>query len=139
MGEGRILDVERSPIGAHDTSVSLYRKLLPVTAVLAQRVFNEYFASGLPLGEEQQGECSYHFRQLPFDGIIQPDWNDCQVERFIRAMHFPPFKGAEALVEGKRVEVASVEAYKALLRDAAQKTDTNVCTNGSATKRQKTA
>ena len=40
---------------------------------------------------------SYHdisTRSLPFGGLIQPEWSDVQIDRFIRAMHFPPFEAA---------------------------------------------
>ncbi|CAE7817094.1 wbkC [Symbiodinium sp. CCMP2592] len=81
--------------------------------------FVRYFSSeGLPAGEEQKGESSYHYRKLPFDGLVQPDWSDQQVARFIRAMEFPPFDGAAVLVDGKRVLVDSVEAYRSLMRGA---------------------
>ena len=37
---------------------------------------------------------------------------DWEVERFIRAMHFPPFEGATLLVNGERREVESLEAQR---------------------------
>lgn len=116
---GHILHQERTDIGPEDTSFSLYRKLLPVTASCARRVFAMHFEGGLPLGQDQTGPASYHFRKLPFDGLIQPEWSDEQVGRFIRAMVFPPFKGAAVLVGEERVEVDSLEAYNSLRRGAA--------------------
>mmetsp|Transcript_41928 Transcript_41928/g.97651 ORF Transcript_41928/g.97651 Transcript_41928/m.97651 type:complete len:276 (-) Transcript_41928:143-970(-) len=115
---GLILHQELAALEPVDTAVSVYRKLLPVTARCARQVFLQYFSSGLPAGTEQKGESSYHFRKLPFDGLVQPEWNDSQVERFIRAMHFPPFDGAAVMVDGKRVLVDSLEAYHGLKRDA---------------------
>jgi len=116
---GRILHQERLAIEPVDTSVSLYRRLLPVTADCARSVFSLYFGAGLPEGCEQQGPASYHFRKLPFGGIIQPEWPDEQVERFIRAMHFPPFDGAAALIGGERVLVDSLVEYQQLRQSAA--------------------
>ncbi|CAE8642748.1 unnamed protein product [Polarella glacialis] len=107
---GRILHQERIPVAADDTSISVYRKLLPVTGACARSVLALYFGRGLPDGEEQPEGGSYHFRKLPFDGLIQPEWSDSQVERFIRAMHFPPFKGASILIGGQQVAVDSLEA-----------------------------
>lgn len=34
-----------------------------------------------------------------------------QVERFIRAMYFPPFDGAAMLVNGRQMPVESVEVW----------------------------
>mmetsp|Transcript_15228 Transcript_15228/g.53490 ORF Transcript_15228/g.53490 Transcript_15228/m.53490 type:complete len:297 (-) Transcript_15228:197-1087(-) len=146
--EGRILHQERLPVSPEDTSFfvtksrhqpklscdtcsmllvtlrfTIYKKILPVTAACARRVLEIYFASGLPEGEEQTGEGSYHFRRLPFDGVIQAEWTHEQVERFIRAMHFPPFDGAGVCFEGKdggqRVLVESLDHYLRLKREAA--------------------
>mmetsp|Transcript_71721 Transcript_71721/g.232170 ORF Transcript_71721/g.232170 Transcript_71721/m.232170 type:complete len:229 (+) Transcript_71721:93-779(+) len=119
----RILHQERLPVSPEDTSFTIYKKILPVTAACARRVLEIYFASGLPEGEEQTGEGSYHFRRLPFDGVIQAEWTHEQVERFIRAMHFPPFDGAGVCFEGKdggqRVLVESLDHYLRLKREAA--------------------
>merc|ERR1712110_1316313 len=123
--EGLILYQERIAISSDDTSYSVYRKLLPVTASCARSVFADYFGTGLPRGEEQHGVASYHFRKLPFDGLIQPDWTDDQVERFIRAMHFPPFEGAAILVGGKRLGVDSLEVYKTLRNEAISGAETD--------------
>mmetsp|Transcript_38824 Transcript_38824/g.111492 ORF Transcript_38824/g.111492 Transcript_38824/m.111492 type:complete len:247 (-) Transcript_38824:55-795(-) len=121
--EGRILHQERLPVSPEDTSFTIYKKILPVTAACARRILEIYFASGLPEGEEQTGEGSYHFRRLPFDGVIQAEWTHEQVERFIRAMHFPPFDGAGVCFEGKdggqRVLVESLDHYLRLKREAA--------------------
>eukprot|EP00931_Biecheleriopsis_adriatica_P053600 TRINITY_DN31406_c0_g1_i1.p1 TRINITY_DN31406_c0_g1~~TRINITY_DN31406_c0_g1_i1.p1 ORF type:complete len:326 (+),score=64.62 TRINITY_DN31406_c0_g1_i1:58-978(+) len=116
---GLLLHQERLTVAPDDTSFSVYRKLLPVTGSCAKKVFSLYFGpTGLPAGEEQTGESSYHFRKLPFDGLIQPEWSDTQVERFIRAMHFPPFDGAAVLIGGERVLVDSLEAYLCLKQGA---------------------
>lgn len=117
---GRILHQEHLAIEPSDTSFSLYRRLLPVTASCARQVFGLCFGDGLPAGREQEGPASYHYRKLPFGGLVQPDWHDDQVERFIRAMHFPPFDGAAVLIGGKRVLVDSLEDYQRLRQGAAE-------------------
>ncbi|CAE7466953.1 arnA [Symbiodinium natans] len=112
---GLVLHREHIAVEAVDTAFTVYRKLLPVTARCARQVFRWYFSSeGLPAGEEQKGESSYHYRKLPFDGLIQQEWSDQQVERFIRAMNFPPFDGAAILVDDKRVLVDSLEVQSIL-------------------------
>lgn len=114
--EGRILHQERQAISSDDTSVSIYKKLLPVTAQCVQHILRLYFGTGLPVGEEQSGQSSYHFRGLPFDGLIQSEWSDDQVDRFIRAMHFPPFDGAAVILAGEKSFVDSVDALRELRR-----------------------
>eukprot|EP00933_Yihiella_yeosuensis_P083036 TRINITY_DN97116_c0_g1_i1.p1 TRINITY_DN97116_c0_g1~~TRINITY_DN97116_c0_g1_i1.p1 ORF type:complete len:304 (+),score=54.33 TRINITY_DN97116_c0_g1_i1:131-1042(+) len=117
---GLLLHQERIAVASDDTSISIYRKLLPVTAACARQVFSLYFRpSGMPDGDEQKGEGSYNFRALPFDGLIQPEWDDRQVERFIRAMHYPPFDGAAMLIGDKRILVDNLEAYHCLKQGTA--------------------
>lgn len=116
---GLIVQQERLPLEPSDTSFSVYQKLLPVTALCARAVLARYFSTGLPPGEEQKGESSYHYRKLPFEGLIQPEWSETQVERFIRAMYFPPFDGAAMLVNGRQMPVESLEVYRCLQRSAA--------------------
>lgn len=124
---GRILHQEHLAVMPDDTAASIYARILPVTAVCARHILELYFGAGLPVGEEQQGPASYHYRRLPFAGVIQPDWSDVQIERFIRAMHFPPFEGAVVLVGGEggeRIEVKSLEDYQRIrLRLAASAQD----------------
>mmetsp|Transcript_55139 Transcript_55139/g.139252 ORF Transcript_55139/g.139252 Transcript_55139/m.139252 type:complete len:292 (-) Transcript_55139:23-898(-) len=111
---GRVLHQERLVVSPDDTSFSIYRKILPVTSACARHILGLYLSSGLPEGEEQTGPASYHYRRLPFDGLILPEWSDDRVERFIRAMHFPPFEGAAACFGGERVLVESLDHYRRL-------------------------
>mmetsp|Transcript_22244 Transcript_22244/g.50776 ORF Transcript_22244/g.50776 Transcript_22244/m.50776 type:complete len:290 (-) Transcript_22244:46-915(-) len=112
---GPIICQERFKIAADETSFSLYKKALPVTAAVARAALTLIFGTGLPAGQPQQGEASYHRRCLPFGGVVQPEWSNDQVERFIRAMVFPPFKGAVMDVDGKQVEVLSLAHYRELV------------------------
>eukprot|EP00747_Dinoflagellata_sp_TGD_P168323 gnl/TRDRNA2_/TRDRNA2_194463_c0_seq1.p1 gnl/TRDRNA2_/TRDRNA2_194463_c0~~gnl/TRDRNA2_/TRDRNA2_194463_c0_seq1.p1 ORF type:complete len:323 (-),score=40.31 gnl/TRDRNA2_/TRDRNA2_194463_c0_seq1:80-985(-) len=116
---GCIIHQERYRITADDTSASLYRNMLPVTRSCARHVLSRYFngdehGSGrgcIPEGTAQEGEPSYHYRKLPYGGVIQLEWSDAQVARFIRAMEFPPYEGAVVLVGYRRVPVNSLEDY----------------------------
>jgi len=129
--EGRLLHQERQAITSDDTSVSIYKKLLPVTALCASNVLRLYFGPGLPLGDDQNGDSSYHFRKLPFDGLIQPEWSDDQVQRFIRAMHFPPFDGAAVFLNDERFLVESVTHLHTLRRRAELSAELPPCKKAS--------
>ncbi|CAD7957107.1 unnamed protein product [Amoebophrya sp. A120] len=105
---GKILSVEKLLLTHQETSKSLYDALLPVTQACFLNVLRMFFESktasaaaekadvsySLPEGADQVGEPSYHRRKLPHSGVIQPDWAEEKVERFIRAMTFPPHEGA---------------------------------------------
>ncbi|CAD7932460.1 unnamed protein product [Amoebophrya sp. A25] len=67
----------------------------------------------LPKGSAQEGEPSYHSRKLPHGGVIQPGWEQAKVERFIRAMRFPPHEGAIYFAkDGSRVVCDALEDWR---------------------------
>lgn len=121
--EGRIVHQERIPLDGTETSHTIYRKLLPVTADCVANVLKLVAKGAVPEGQEQRpGEGSYHFRKLPFGGVVQPEWDDVTSERFIRAMLFPGFRGAEVEIGGKMVEVRSLAELRAVRARSAEET-----------------
>lgn len=89
---GNILRHARIVIWDTDTAYSLYHRVL-LSGIYQLVDVLELIDRGDP-GVEQYGERRYYSRSLPHHGYIQPGWTDEQVERFIRAMYFPPFTGA---------------------------------------------
>lgn len=116
--EGRLIHAARMPLDGTETSVSIYKALLPVTETCMRQVLELIKAGALPEGEAQEpGSGSYHFRNLPFKGIVQPEWPEERAERFIRAMHFPPFEGACIMVRGEKRPCETLQAYREAMRD----------------------
>lgn len=108
---GNILREGGVPILDADTAYSLYHRVL-LSGIYHLSQVLELIEGGKP-GVEQHGERRYYNRSLPFDGYIQPGWTDEQVERFIRAMVFPPFTGALWRdPQGVDHEILSMEQYK---------------------------
>lgn len=107
---GRVLVQAAVQIDLDETQLSLYEKCMAVGARYWPAAF-ELVQAGFPgvpqLGRRQ----SYHRRGCPYGGEIQPGWSLDQVERFIRAMHYPPLPGAR--FRGR--PVGSVKEYRALL------------------------
>jgi len=101
-------------IKSNDTAYSLYHRLI----MEGMEGFGEAFRLVVKeryLGEPQVGESSYYLRELPFGGYIDPRWPRDQIHRFIRAMYFPPFKGALVrLIDGEEREILHLEEYDAL-------------------------
>lgn len=89
---GKILIQEKVKIEDFDNQGTLYNKVMYKAM--------EYFKEALKLvmdnypGTEQTGETSYYKRGCPHDGVINPEWDDQYIERFIRAMTYPPYKPA---------------------------------------------
>lgn len=68
-------------------------------------------------GYDQQGRSSYHPRQVPYNREINPNWTWHQIERFIRAMIYPPyppatFKGREIYTLQQYVDIFLEDKYQ---------------------------
>eukprot|EP00397_Hematodinium_sp_SG-2012_P052726 GEMP01062526.1.p1 GENE.GEMP01062526.1~~GEMP01062526.1.p1 ORF type:complete len:266 (+),score=38.26 GEMP01062526.1:56-853(+) len=114
--KGHILHEVAISVTPDATSASLYKDLLQPTADCFEVVLAGWVSTGvLPKGRPQEGEASYHFRKLPYGGTIQPQWDSDKVERFIRAMHFPPHDGALLVIDGKRHVVDTFQEYQRLV------------------------
>lgn len=64
-------------------------------------------------GVQQSGTSSYHRRGAPYDGVIDLKWPVAKIERFIRAMTYPPYP--YATINGQ--EVKSMVEYKEAIRE----------------------
>ena len=111
---GRILLQQRVTIDRQDTAFSLFHRQI----VAAMPLFNEVVrmvASG-ERGQPQKGEGSYYPRSVPYQGFIDPSWDDDRVERFIRAMYFPPFDPARIVVDGSTHLISTMAAFRNVTR-----------------------
>lgn len=85
---GRILLQAACQIDANETQATLFDKLhelaidtWPAALALAQQSFT---------GWQQVGAANYHKAGPPCGGVIDPLWSDERIERFVRAMTYPP-------------------------------------------------
>lgn len=86
---GRILLQASCRITPDDTQATLFAKL--------HGLAHDFFMAALRLamvdtfGVPQQHEgASYHKAGPPHNGVINPNWDNAYIERFIRAMTYPP-------------------------------------------------
>lgn len=97
-----------------DTAYALYHRLIQegMTAFgEAVRLVAQEHYRGIP----QEGKGSYYPREVPFGGYVNPGWDRERIDRFIRALYFPPFKGALVrMPNGEDREVPSIAEYDAL-------------------------
>ena len=85
---GRIILQNPVEIYDYDTQDTLYKRVM-FEAIKDFLNVIELVKSNFT-GKEQVGEPSFYKRGCPYDGIIDENWNDDKVERFIRAMIAPP-------------------------------------------------
>lgn len=108
---GRVILQAVCQISSTETQTSLFEKINDLAIA--------YFPGALALvlagfaGVEQQGQALYHFAGPPHDGQIDPGWTHGKIERFIRAMTYPPLPYAR--LDGR--EVRSMADYYEVLNE----------------------
>lgn len=113
VDRGRVLCQTRVPVTVDDTAFSLYYKLVDSALTLLEDAISQVVCAPLLLVEQKEGG-SYHRREIPFDGTINMDWPEEMVDRFIRAMYFPPHLPAKLEIGEKTHWVTSLADYKRL-------------------------
>lgn len=107
---GDILLQKRMAIYPWDTGESLYYRVMFEAMNDLENVL-ELVTSENP-GTPQNGEPSYYPRGCPFEGKISDDWPDEYIERFIRALIFPPLPPAQY----KEQNIYNFDQYRKLLQ-----------------------
>jgi methionyl-tRNA formyltransferase len=112
---GNIILQRKIPTRSNDTAYSLYHRLIIEGLAALDEVFKlvveEHYA-----GKPQMGESSYYSRKIPYGGLINTQWSRERIDRFVRAMYFPPFKGAcVRLTDGIEQEVHSIGEFESLI------------------------
>jgi methionyl-tRNA formyltransferase len=114
---GDILFQKKVAIDVDETSWSLYHKLIAefvneFDVFFSRLINNQLTPKVMPEGGR------YFSAGIPFDGKINHKWSLQQVDRFIRAMFFPPHTGAVLDIDGVRHECTSLEHYRQLIAES---------------------
>jgi methionyl-tRNA formyltransferase len=115
---GNLLEWGNVEIRGSDTAYSLYHRVLLEGIQKMERVLHliRHESDGIRQSE-LLGERRYYPRAIPFGGYIQPEWDETRIERYIRAMYFPPFKGALLRQpDGSEREILTMEDYREVMR-----------------------
>lgn len=112
---GHILVQETLAIHPDETAFSLFHRQILAALPHLQTVIDKVIARDP--GRPQHGEPSYFPRQVPFGGMIDPSWDEATVERYIRAMVFPPFEPAKLEIGGGVYSVPDMETYRQLIAE----------------------
>ena len=109
---GRIILQTSLQIGKEDTQLSLQNKIMKIGLKMWPAALQLVKANFK--GIDQIGDVvKYHKRGCPYNGEIDDSWNDEKVERFIRAMYYPPLPGATY----RHKKIHSMKEYLELKKD----------------------
>lgn len=99
VDRGNILLQKELFVEDFDTGVSLYYRLM-FEALRELNTVIDLVEAG-HMGNPQVGDGSYFSRGAPYDCKIDPSWSAEKIERFIRAMIFPPLP--PATIDGESI------------------------------------
>lgn len=114
VDNGPIADQELVAIEPDDNAATLYIKLMFAGKRMFERTLPKFADGTITLVEQMDIDATYQLRGEPYGGQWQWGWSEEQKERFMQAMHFPPFRAhrppAEAVHDaGVRLCVLSEE------------------------------
>jgi methionyl-tRNA formyltransferase len=102
---GKIILQAAVPISSAETQASLFGRCIERGVEFWPAAF-ELVKAGFP-GVPAEGPSSFHKRGAPYGGVIPEGWPVDRVERFIRAMIFPPYR----LATFRGHEIGSLDDY----------------------------
>ena len=113
---GDIFYQRKIMIDLTDTSYSLYAKIkskiiedIPIHMEILSDKTKASKTSQIRTGD-------YYPRQLPHEGYINKDWEMDHIDRFIRAMIYPPHSPAKIKLENKEFEIYNIKQYIDLVK-----------------------
>lgn len=112
LDTGAILLQEEISIEPDETAFSLFHREIVRAMGRLEEVIDLMKAGHR--GRPQPSNGSYYSRTLPYGGQINPAWPLPKIERFIRAMIFPPFQPAVLQANGEAYPVSTILEYQSL-------------------------
>jgi methionyl-tRNA formyltransferase len=114
VDSGDILFQHEIKLNGDETAYSLYHILASEFIQKFDDFFLDLLNSDLTPKKMLRGG-NYYPRKVPYDGLIDVSWSPVRIESFIRAMYFPPFKGAILNHQGREMEIENFEQYHKLI------------------------
>jgi methionyl-tRNA formyltransferase len=119
---GDVVAQRAVPIAPRDTALSLYLKVEQAGIELLAEALPRVAAGRAPRIPQDLSRSTYFGRRRPEDGRIDWSWPAARIDRLVRAVA-PPWPGAFAEIEGRRVLIAAGEPAEPLAADAAGTAD----------------
>lgn len=92
VDDGPIVDQISFDIERDETAMSLYEKVNANATVLMRKALIKFKENTYVLTPQDESKASYQLRGEPFGGQVNFFWSEDKIDRFKRAMTFPPFR-----------------------------------------------
>jgi len=92
VDDGPIVDQIAFNMSSKETASSLYQKVNENASKLVKSALPKFLDNSYSLTPQNKAQASYQLRGEPFGGQLNKFWDEEKVDRFKRAMTFPPFK-----------------------------------------------
>ena len=102
-------------IHPEETAYSLYHKIQASVSQSFPTFIDAFIKQRIKPTFQSNEHSSYYPRKLPYNGLIDLSWDNDKVDRFIRAMIFPPFDPAKLILNNKIHMVTTLNQYNQLL------------------------
>lgn len=114
IDSGPIILQKKVWIDKEDTARTLYDKVLTGAGGELFTEFLNLWLGGkkIPARPQSEKEATYYPKGLPNNGEIDWNWDGAKIERFIRAMTFPPFPPATFSIGKKKMVIADEQRFK---------------------------
>jgi methionyl-tRNA formyltransferase len=114
---GNIIIQKEIIVEDFDTQATLYHRVMFEAAKYFLSALNKVKAGEIGVPQTSSGK--YFNRGCPFNGVINPKWSLLKIERFIRAMNYPPLPYATY----KGIEIKTMNDYLRLINDNEESTN----------------
>lgn len=105
---GNLIAVRKIPVRSKDTGETIYRRAEREGIRLFRETLMPMIRQGRLMSFPQDNAAaSYHPAGYPFDRVIDWQWPVEKVDRFVRALTFPPFPSARTAYLRREIEVLS--------------------------------
>lgn len=113
IDKGNIIFREKIKIDPFDTAHKLFYLILQKGISRLKDVLS---MAEKHSGIKQPRIGKFYKNHLPFNGIINNNWDEEMINRFIRAIYFPPFKPAKLIYKSKVYCISNYNEYRNIVK-----------------------
>ncbi len=117
VDKGKIILQEKFPVNRYNAHTLHYLLFQDGLRKLGVAIDNAKNTIDIDKVVAKGNSGKFYYNKLPFGGEINKSWDHAKIERFIRAMYFPPHPPAFISINNKKIYCKSMDDYLAVTKD----------------------